>query len=375
MKCEICGKECESNIGFGGHIKQVHKINTKDYYDSYLKQKDEGMCTCGKETKFVNVVVGYRKHCSLKCAHNDEESKIKRRKTNLERYGTENVLSSEKIRNKLHQTMLEKYGSTEIFSTTHFKEKHKKNSIKKYKVAHPMQNKDVYAKNAKSRKHYKYNDVYFDSSWELAFWVYCLDNNIKIEREPLKIKYIDENNKQHYYYPDFRINNLQIIEIKGDQYLDIDGKLLDKSKQKCIEENNIEIWNYNKVKPYLDYCENKFQDTRWYVVYYNKESKAEHKPSKHKSKDLIKPIECKICHKIFQNGNYLSAHLKFEEYITSKEYYDIYLKKPNEGFCEVCHKPTNYIGLERGYQVCCSRQCAAKEKGIKISTTKQSKRR
>ena len=81
---------------------------------------------------------------------------------------------------------------------------------------------------------------------------------------------------------------------------------------------------------------------------------------------------CKICGKEFENGKYLSAHLKFEEHITSQQYYDKYLRKSNEGFCEVCHKPTNYIGLERGYQVYCSRQCAAKEKGIKISKTKQS---
>lgn len=78
---------------------------------------------------------------------------------------------------------------------------------------------------------------------------------------------------------------------------------------------------------------------------------------------------CKICGKEFINGNYLSAHLKFKEHISSQQYYDKYLRKPNEGFCEVCHKPTRYIGLDRGYQVCCSRQCANKEKGIKISKT------
>ena len=84
------------------------------------------------------------------------------------------------------------------------------------------------------------------------------------------------------------------------------------------------------------------------------------------------PIKCLICKKEFYNGDYLSAHLKFEEHITGQNYYNIYLKKENEGICPVCSKPTKYINFTRGYQVYCSRECAAKEKGIKISKTKQS---
>ena len=83
-------------------------------------------------------------------------------------------------------------------------------------------------------------------------------------------------------------------------------------------------------------------------------------------------IKCLICKQNFENGNYLSAHLKFEEYIKSQDYYDQYLKKENEGYCIVCSKPTNYINFTRGYQLCCSRKCASIEKGSKISKTKQS---
>ena len=46
----------------------------------------------------------------------------------------------------------------------------------------------------------------FDSSWELAFWIYHLDNSIKIEHEPVFFEYIDSNQKLHRYYPDFRVN-------------------------------------------------------------------------------------------------------------------------------------------------------------------------
>ena len=83
-------------------------------------------------------------------------------------------------------------------------------------------------------------------------------------------------------------------------------------------------------------------------------------------------VTCQICGKEFEDNNYLSAHLKFQEHITSKDYYDKYFKQPNEGICIVCGKETKYHNIVKGYSLCCSRDCANKEKGIKISDKKQS---
>ena len=68
-KCKICNFEYSSPNGFGNHIKQFHKIETKDYYDLYLKNPKEGECKeCGKETAFRGFVKGYRVHCSKSCS-------------------------------------------------------------------------------------------------------------------------------------------------------------------------------------------------------------------------------------------------------------------------------------------------------------------
>ena len=86
-------------------------------------------------------------------------------------------------------------------------------------------------------------------------------------------------------------------------------------------------------------------------------------------------VQCKICGREFENGNYLSAHLKFEEHISGQEYYDTYLKNDNEGICLVCGKPTKYINFTRGYQKCCSQECnnsPLSNKGKNISEIKQS---
>lgn len=64
-----------------------------------------------------------------------------------------------------------------------------------------------------------YNGIMFDSSYELSFIKFCLDNNIDIVRCIHKINY-NIKGEEHVYIPDFIINNKIIIEIKG-KYTDL----------------------------------------------------------------------------------------------------------------------------------------------------------
>ena len=56
-----------------------------------------------------------------------------------------------------------------------------------------------------------------DSTWELAYVIYCLDNKISITRNTVGYEY-EYNGKQHKYYPDFILDDGSFVEIKG--YLD-----------------------------------------------------------------------------------------------------------------------------------------------------------
>lgn len=68
--CKICDKEFESHLGLTKHIKPAHYISSKDYYDKYHKEENDGLClVCSKPTRFVNFVDGYKKYCSNDC-HN-----------------------------------------------------------------------------------------------------------------------------------------------------------------------------------------------------------------------------------------------------------------------------------------------------------------
>lgn len=58
-----------------------------------------------------------------------------------------------------------------------------------------------------------YKGIFCDSSYELAYLIYCLDHNIKIQRNTEKFEYIF-NNEKHLYLPDFIVEG-EFVEIKG----------------------------------------------------------------------------------------------------------------------------------------------------------------
>lgn len=61
-KCAICGVEYGLN-GMTNHIQRTHKMNYKDYYDTYIGNGEHPACPiCGKECGFTNHT-GYRDTC------------------------------------------------------------------------------------------------------------------------------------------------------------------------------------------------------------------------------------------------------------------------------------------------------------------------
>ena len=75
-------------------------------------------------------------------------------------------------------------------------------------------------------------------------------------------------------------------------------------------------------------------------------------------------MECQICINKFKNIKLLSCHLASHQ-ISSREYYDKYLKKNKEGICKICSNPTSYISLSLGYRIYCGRNCNQKDPEIR----------
>ena len=67
----------------------------------------------------------------------------------------------------------------------------------------------------------------------------------------------------------------------------------------------------------------------------------------------VQCVECEYtCHK-----NYLASHIKKIHNRTYHEYYDLFLRKEEEGECALCKQPTNFR-CGKGYSKYCSARCA-----------------
>lgn len=68
-------------------------------------------------------------------------------------------------------------------------------------------------------------------------------------------------------------------------------------------------------------------------------------------------VKCSICGKEYKNIQPLSKHITSYHNLDKRLYYDKYMKQPNEGICLVCNGPTNFYGMDRGYNTYCCRRC------------------
>ena len=73
---------------------------------------------------------------------------------------------------------------------------------------------------------------------------------------------------------------------------------------------------------------------------------------------------CEICKKELKLKG-ISTHIKLHHNMTIQEYYDKYLKQPNDGICVTCGKPTTFKGLKFGYLTHCCNKCAQLDPKIK----------
>lgn len=213
ITCVLCNRTL-NKLGFGFHTKKKHNISRKDYYDTYIKTEKEGICKkCGKPTTFVDITVGYLQYCSNSCSNSSDD-----------------VISKKKETCKLHYDCEFPYQSSEIMSK--------------------IQRTDL-----------NYDGYNFDSGWELQYYIYLKDHNIKFKYHPGKIEYT-VGDVIKTFHPDFYlIEKKQYVEIKGDYLLDLNKNIFNNmspEKLECMTENCI-IMCKKELKPVFDYIKNKYK--------------------------------------------------------------------------------------------------------------------
>ena len=290
-KCPICGKNKKFNYHAGYFfdtcgskecIKEQYRLTNLIKYGTENPMQSKVIRDKAKQTNLRKYGVEYLlqdKDIRLKASQTRKNKTLEEKKatqekveqTSIKRFGTRNPSQNKDIKNKIsqslknrtleekritqekrEQTNLERYNIKHPAQLDIFKEKTKQINIKRYGVEYFVlsDNFDRYS------CRYYYNNIYFDSSYELVFYKWCIDNNISITREPTRFEYYDNNNNnKHYYYPDFKIshnNRIRLIEISSNYTWSTKSE----QKKKLIKDNNILVLLDKDIQQYFDYCEN-----------------------------------------------------------------------------------------------------------------------
>ena len=312
VTCAICGKKF-SIFGIAHHIK-THEISFKQYYDNYLRKDNEGYCKiCNKPTEFINLTYGYKKYCCRACIYKDKDIKNKRQQTNIKKYNTKHYTNREKA-----------------FETT------KKNGMYRTKL------EDRYLDKLKE----KYPDIiqhYVSEKYpfECDFYIPSLDLYIELNVFYLHGgHFFDENNPEDIN----KLNDWKSRDIDTTVWIVKDLIKRDFAIRNKL--NYVVLWSEKELNDFID---GQFEmiDTSISIP------------------DLIIDLnnknQCQICGMIHHN---ISGHVRNFHKMSSKDYYDKYLKQPGEGICPTCGKPTSYINSTIGYRKHCSTRCSTLDPNV-----------
>ena len=235
--------------------------NTKFYW--YLNDiKDFPKCQgilkngnpCNHIFKNKNVVIthGYPKFCSTTCSNLDTNVQLKMQEAYLNHFGYISPFKCPSCIEKRISTYITNYGVD--------------NNMKSPKGYQEFKN-GILTKNKKycKTRYYRYNNILFDSSWELAYYIWLKDNKIQFKYQPdLNLTYIGKDKKLHTYLPDFLLLDTNtIVELKGDNAFTNGLPIRDKKypwfeKYQCMLDNNVKILQYNDIFPILSYIKTKY---------------------------------------------------------------------------------------------------------------------
>ena len=268
LQSKVIQKQCNDTL------KKNYGVDSS-FKSPVIRNKIKNTCikNYGVENPFESVEVrnkikhSYKEKYGVENPMQVKEIKEKAQNTMRERYGKKSYLETleckeitktylkehkEELQQKIEATKLERYGhkNGKIFGSADVN----KTMIEKYGSIHALCNHDI---RLKAQSKYKYDDKYFDSSIEIAYYIWLKDNNIKFEYQPeVDFEYII-NDITHKYCPDFIVDN-SYIEIKGEQFFKEDGTMQNpydhsqdeiyEAKHQCMIKNNVKILLSNSIE-------------------------------------------------------------------------------------------------------------------------------
>ena len=221
-------------INWTSHIEDISFKERLWYWVN--NRQSEFLCRCGNKTTFYkNWLDGYRNSCSPKCAQSQKSTKEKRKMTNLEKWGVDNVAKSEEIKRRQEKTNLEKWGFKSTFQNELVRNKWHENVKIKWGVDHPFQLKHVKEKSMKTsllkwgKPHFVQSEYYKNKLDEIGF-----------------------SDKLRYIYMNKHIEKYKNFDL---DFINLDGRILDVYSKSCGHTFSI---HYDSLKRRIennyDYC-------------------------------------------------------------------------------------------------------------------------
>ena len=134
LKCKECDRLFENVKSLINHLVKFHHISSKEYYDKFYKQENDGICKiCKSATKFKNFIYGYREYCSNRCSRLDGDVYKKAKDTNIKKYGCSCTLANDKIKKKSHETKKQKYNDEYYCNSEKARQRHNLKTFEKFK--------------------------------------------------------------------------------------------------------------------------------------------------------------------------------------------------------------------------------------------------
>lgn len=267
--CPYCNIEHIGGSSFGAHITNC-KMNPK-YYETINKisitktlERKVHKLICERCQKEYEIIITdndfnkgkYKKHCSRKCANvrnRTDESKLKTSNTIKNRISKgEIIIKGKRQELRIIKKCIKCDKKLAINNKSGLCNKcaHNLTSYKNKMSTTLIGRTGGYREKGGRGKQGWFNGFYCNSSWELAYVIYSLDNNMKIKRNTEGFEYIFED-KIFHFYPDFIKEDGSYVEVKG--YLD------NKNKAKINQfQKKLEVIDRNDIKPYLNYVVNKY---------------------------------------------------------------------------------------------------------------------
>lgn len=272
----------DNNVELIGNYENVNR-NTKvsgkcltleceeTFCKSFIKIIKKGGPYCKECTK-LNMVKKCKKTCLEKYGVENplqnEGVKNKIKETCLEKYNCENPFQNEEIKEKIKDTNLKIYGYHHPMQSEIFKEKIKQTCLKNHGVENPLQNSEICEKQLKSsfnKKEYilPSGEILQVQGYEylaldiLIYHENIDENYIVVSRKDVPEIWYDDNGKYHRYYVDIFIKSLnKCIEVKCDYLFNRDKNIV-LLKHKYVKYNgyNSEIWIFNNKKTLIKVIE------------------------------------------------------------------------------------------------------------------------